>query len=271
MNKFTLVLAIFMLSGCTTTHSTTNTPYTQAHDSAPKNPEQINIAAIPNAVPRYEPRTRAGNPGRYSVLGKQYTVLSSSKNHVEQGIASWYGTKFHGHKTSNGEIYNMYAMTAAHKTLPIPTYLQVTNLENQRSIVVRVNDRGPFHDNRIIDLSYAAAVKLGIEKAGTGFVEIRSVEPEYKPSKPTQINSNQEIYLQLGAFSNQDNALILYDTLIHNELPSPRILTEKQHQSPLYKVQLGPILSVASADKINAMLTKIGILNAHIVIEDRQE
>lgn len=268
MNKLTPLYALFMLAGCAATSSS---PYTQAHDSAPENPEQINIAAIPNAIPRYEPRTRAGNPESYNILGEEYTVLSSSKNHVERGIASWYGTKFHGHKTSNGETYNMYAMTAAHKTLPIPTYLQVTNMENHRSVVVRVNDRGPFHKNRIIDLSYAAAVKLGIEKSGTGFVEIRSVEPSYKAGLPAPVDPNQEIYLQLGAFSNQDNALNLYDKLIDNELPSPRILTEKQSRSPIYKVQVGPILSVASADKINAMLTKIGISNARIVTEHRRE
>lgn len=268
MIKFLSALTFFILASCTASPSN---PYTQAHDSAPITPAHINIAAIPNAVPRYEPRTRAGNPGIYTILGKQYKVMSSSKNYVERGISSWYGTKFHGHKTSNGEIYNMYAMTAAHKTLPIPSYVQVTNLENQRSVVVRVNDRGPFHQNRIIDLSYAAAVKLGIDKAGTGFVEIRSIEPKHKPMQSVQTGRQQDIYLQLGAFTNQENALNLYDKLIAYELPSPRILTANQFSAPLYKVQLGPILSVASADKLNSMLNKIGIFNAHIVTENSQD
>ncbi len=153
----------------------------------------IDVSKIPNAVPRNERRSRYGNPRDYEVFGKRYYLLASSKGFVETGIASWYGPNFHGKKTSSQEVYDMYKMTAAHKTLPIPCYVEVTNLQNGRSVIVRVNDRGPFHEGRIIDLSYVAAKKLGIVQSGTGRVEIRVIDPanpqahrvRYKP-KPVQ-------------------------------------------------------------------------------------
>jgi rare lipoprotein A len=134
-------------------------------------------ASVPDMVPRYEPRSRNGNPPFYDVMGKRYFVLSSSMGYVERGVASWYGPGFHKVRTSTGEPYDMYAMTAAHKTLPLPAYVRVTNLQNGRSIVVRVNDRGPFVGNRIIDLSYTAAAKLDMLRNGTAMVEVRSLEP----------------------------------------------------------------------------------------------
>jgi rare lipoprotein A len=133
--------------------------------------------SIPDMVPRYEPRSRNGNPPFYDVMGKRYFVLSSGVGYVERGVASWYGPGFHKVRTSTGEPYDMYAMTAAHKTLPLPAYVRVTNLQNGLSIVVRVNDRGPFVGNRIIDLSYTAASKLGMLRNGTAMVEVRSLEP----------------------------------------------------------------------------------------------
>jgi len=133
--------------------------------------------AVPDMVPRYEPRSRNGNPPFYDVMGRRYFVLSSSVGYVERGVASWYGPGFHKVRTSTGEPYDMYAMTAAHKTLPLPAYVRVTNLQNGRSIVVRVNDRGPFVGNRIIDLSYTAASKLDMLRNGTAMVEVRSLEP----------------------------------------------------------------------------------------------
>ena len=145
------------------------------HDSAPT--RYVDHTRVANAVPKVEPRSKYGNPDSYVVRGKQYTVRKTAVGFSQRGIASWYGTKFHGHRTSSGEPYNMYAMTAAHKTLPIPSYVEVTNLDNRRKIVVRVNDRGPFHDGRIIDLSYVAAKKLGITATGTGQVEIRAIDP----------------------------------------------------------------------------------------------
>ena len=135
------------------------------------------FSSLPNPVPHYEPPSPYGNPDSYVVDGKRYHVLASSKGYVARGIASWYGTKFHGQRTSNGETYDMYAMTAAHRTLPLPTYARVTNLRNGRSVIVRINDRGPFHSNRIIDLSYAAASKLGIVEEGTGLVQVEAIDP----------------------------------------------------------------------------------------------
>jgi rare lipoprotein A len=136
---------------------------------------------IPDAVPRDEPRSPYGNPLSYDVFGKRYYVLSSSADYVERGVASWYGPGFHNVRTSTREIYDMYGMTAAHKTLPLPAYVRVTNLQNGRSVVVRVNDRGPFVDNRIIDLSYTAAAKLDMLRDGTAMVEVRSVGPASAP------------------------------------------------------------------------------------------
>ena len=140
-------------------------------------PKDIDVSNIPNAVPKVEPITKAGNPNPYTIMGKTYRLLPIGTAYKEQGVASWYGNKFHGRKTSNGETYNMYGMTAAHKTLRIPAYVKVTNLENKRSVIVRVNDRGPFHGNRIIDLSYAAAKKLGYSAKGTARVEVELIDP----------------------------------------------------------------------------------------------
>ena len=144
-------------------------------DSAPTG--EIDVSLIPEPEIVAEPRSRYGNRATYSVLGKKYHVLDSAEGYVEQGLASYYGKKFHGRRTSNMEVYDMYAFTAAHKSLPLPSFARVTNLDNGNSVVVRVNDRGPFHKGRIIDLSYAAAVKLGITRAGTGRVEVRALLP----------------------------------------------------------------------------------------------
>jgi rare lipoprotein A len=166
--------AAFGLAGCITTSSRTEHPTTEVPQSAP--PPSV-PQAVPDAVPRVEPRSRYGNPPFYSVFGKRYYVLSSSVAYVERGVASWYGPGFHKVKTSIGEVYDMYGMTAAHKTLPLPAYVRVTNLQNGRSVVVRVNDRGPFVGNRIIDLSYTAASRLDMLRNGTAMVEVRALDP----------------------------------------------------------------------------------------------
>lgn len=151
-------------------------------DSAPDALPDVDL--IPEPEVRAEPRSRAGNRSPYAVLGKSYTVLPSSDGYVEQGLASYYGSKFHGRRTSNLEVYDMYTFSAAHKTLPLPSYARVTNLATGQSIVVRVNDRGPFHDGRIIDLSYAAAVKLGVHRTGTARVEVRGLSPHGQAREP---------------------------------------------------------------------------------------
>ncbi|MEO5703144.1 MAG: septal ring lytic transglycosylase RlpA family protein [Gammaproteobacteria bacterium] len=180
-----LLLAAMMLSGCGTAPRTpgggVSIPGTESRDGAPD--DTRDIASIPEPVPRVEPRARYGNPANYEVFGKVYHTLRSSTGYVERGIASWYGTKFHGRRTSSGEPYDLYGITAAHKSLPLPAYVRVTNLQNGRTLIVRVNDRGPFHENRVIDLSYAAASKLGILATGTGLVEVRAIDPrDVRPS-----------------------------------------------------------------------------------------
>lgn len=245
---------------------------TMVRDGAPDTVPD-NIMALPDAVPRHENRTRAGNPDMYEVMGRRYHVLTDSKGFRQRGIASWYGTKFHGKKTANGEIYDMFAMTAAHKTLPIPSYVKVTNLQNQRSVIVRINDRGPFHDNRIIDLSYAAAVKLGVQQAGTGFVELKTVEPqspqvEAKLTERAKTSLNERLYLQIGAFSNRFNARQLQQKVATLPMAAARLKVEPNQGDTLYKVQLGPVATVELADQINAKLAAMGVTDVTLVSDD---
>jgi rare lipoprotein A len=150
--------------------------YAQDQDGEPD--RSIDVNALPEPEPRSEPLSKYGNRSPYTVLGKSYEVLPTSRGYVERGIASWYGAKFHGYMTSSFEPYDMYAFSAAHKTLPLPSWVRVTNLANGKDVVVRVNDRGPFHQDRIIDLSYAAAARIGIWPAGTGRVEVRAIAPD---------------------------------------------------------------------------------------------
>lgn len=166
------------LAACQSTPPTPIPPYTVPPESVTPPPVS---GSVPDAIPRLEPRARSGNPPFYSVFGKRYYVLSSSVGYRERGVASWYGPGFHKVRTSTGERYDMYAMTAAHKTLPLPAYVRVTNLQNGRSVVVRVNDRGPFVGNRIIDLSYSAAAKLGMLRNGTAMVDVRTIDPSEPP------------------------------------------------------------------------------------------
>lgn len=244
-------------------------------DRAPVSPPG-DISAIPDAVPRDEPRSRYGNPESYVVFGKRYYVLDSSSGYVERGISSWYGTKFHGKRTSSGETYNMYEMTAAHKTLPLPAYVQVTNLENRKSIVVRVNDRGPFHENRIIDLSYTAATKLGIVANGTGLVEVRAIDSKTSthnpPGAPATSASAETpglpgFYIQVGAFSGLDNAESLRSRLnvIDNQLVN--ISQVAVAGGVLYRVRIGPLNSIENADRIVQQLAEMGIQDHHIVTD----
>jgi rare lipoprotein A len=162
--------------------------YRQNSDNGPAAPP-IDVSKIPEPVPKSEPRSRYGNKDNYEVLGKTYRVLPDGRGYVERGIASWYGNKFHGYMTSSFEKYDMYAFSAAHKTLPLPSYARVTNLDNGKSVVVRVNDRGPFHENRVIDLSYAAAVKIGVWPKGTGLVEVRAIDPRVRTRHCRRVRS----------------------------------------------------------------------------------
>ena len=176
-----------------------------ARSAAPGAPPDID--AIPDAVPKAEPRSAHGNPPFYDVYGQRYFVLPSAGGYLERGVASWYGPTFHGGNTSSGEQYDMYGMTAAHKTLPLPTYARVTNLKNGRSIVVRINDRGPFVANRLIDLSYTAAAKLDMLREGTTLVEVRALTPGVPDELSRSAASPPPaLYVQAGAFADAQNA-----------------------------------------------------------------
>jgi rare lipoprotein A len=236
-----------------------------------------------DAVPGNEPLSRQGNPESYVALGKRYFVMSNSRGYVERGIASWYGKKFHGRTTSSGERYDMYAMTAAHKTLPLPTYVRVTNLSNGRSVVVRVNDRGPFHPNRIIDLSYAAAQKLDMLRSGTALVEVRAVGGE----RPTpvvaaagdkadgavsgdwrdQSHLRNRIYVQVGAFTSRQNADQLLNRLLQARFTSVQILNFEEQEKRLHRVRIGPLDTVSATDDVVARLAGMGFSEYQVVIE----
>ena len=265
-----LVLLLLILAGCSATGPDLG-GLPGSGDSAPA--RRLDPDRIADAVPRTEPRSRYGNPESYQVMGRRYRVMKSGSGHVERGIASWYGTKFHGRRTSSGEPYDMYAMTAAHKTLPLPSYVQVRNLDNGRTAVVKVNDRGPFHDNRIIDLSYAAATKLGILGKGTGLVEIRVIEPGQplpavtdSASAPAE-KARPRLFVQVGAFSSQDNAR-QYLQRLRQSLDEPvRIQRAERDGQTLFRVQIGPLAGVTQADRVSERLTRIGITNRHVIIE----
>ena len=154
---------------------------------------KISAEDVHDAVPRAEPRARYGNHSPYTVLGKTYTVLPTSKGYHERGIASWYGSKFHGRRTSSGEPYDMHLATAAHKSLPLPTYAEVTNLDNGRKMIVKINDRGPFHEDRIIDLSYAAAIKLGVDQTGTARIDVRAIDVDKSKRKAVKIRTYENV------------------------------------------------------------------------------
>ena len=227
------------------------------------------LLAVPDAVPRVEPRSRLGNPPFYDVLGHRYYVLPTAEGYVARGVASWYGPTFHGIRTAMGEAYDMYAMTAAHKTLPLPCYVRVTNLRNGKSVVVRVNDRGPFVANRLIDLSYTAALKLDMVREGTTLVEVRAITPG-EPSSSALTRASEspppELYVQAGAFANEDNARRLLARLRAGGLANAFLLARPE-TSRLYRVRVGPVASVAEYDALIARLEKLGVQDARLAID----
>jgi len=234
----------------------------------------IDVSAIPDAVPRVEGRSRYGNPASYKVNGKRYYTLKSSRDYRERGVASWYGSKFHGRLTSSREPYDMYAMTAAHCTLPLPTYARVTNLRNSRSVVVRINDRGPFHANRVIDLSYAAATKLGIVGGGTGLVEVTAIDPTAPETRPPPKKREPtprpapRLYLQIGAFGSRFNAEQLQARITPTVSETVHIHKLERNPHPLYRVRIGPLDSVQLADNLSGELKRrLGLAEMHVVVE----
>jgi len=288
--RWLLLLPLFALLGACGTFSRSGGYY---QDDGPGSNPPPDVAGIPDAVPRDEPRSQSGN-NPYTVDGVTYYPLARADGYHERGIASWYGRKFHGKRTSSGEPYDMYAMTAAHKTLPLPSYVRVRNLQNGRSIVVRVNDRGPFLSNRLIDLSYAGAARLGIIGTGTGIVDVQAVSPEepavqvaglkspplqmISPAAavelPPRTTAAPKLYLQVGAFARRDNAVQLRDRL-EREALQPIFIQAAQAPAgantgaaaQIYRVRIGPFVTVEEGDRLTRRAAQLGVANALIVVE----
>jgi len=285
----------------------THKPLTELGDAAPS--VSLDPSSIKDAVPRVEPKSRIGNKfgnkNSYEVLGKSYQVMDSAQGYVEEGRASWYGTKFQGRRTSNWEIFDTLGMTAAHKNLPLPTYVKVTNLENQKQVIVRVNDRGPFHGERIIDLSYAAAVKLGYHKQGTAQVRVEAIDPRQYESD--QINkqahlatkaseemslSNKlsseassksppvqrslpivdRLYLQVGAFGKLGSAQTM-KSKVEGILDTPVIvvanntIVNESSVPVLHRVRIGPFANTQHLERVKSQLIEADITGAMLVTE----
>lgn len=290
-----LVALALVLAGCASKPKETDHSgrYTIAQDHGPA--QDVDVSDVRNAVPRYEQPRSAGNKSPYTVWGKQYRVMAASNadGYVQRGIASWYGKKFHGHKTSNGETYDMYKMSAAHKSLPLPSYARVTNLDNGRSVIVRVNDRGPFHGDRLIDLSWAAAKKLDFLGKGTARVEVASItvrqdgsmtlagqpwspdvgvhaaaddtsveQPE--PSAP----EGDALFVQLGSFSQVAPARQLEQAVRQRTGESVRVRQITTASGDFHRVQVGPFGDAVDAERALERLTAEGFRQA-MVLTDR--
>ncbi len=218
----------------------------------------------PADAPRDEPRAASGNPPFYEVNGRRYVVLPSAAGYVEQGIASWYGPDFHGGRTATGEIYDMHALTGAHPTLPLPAWVRVTNLQNGRSVIVRLNDRGPFSKNRIIDLSRAAAEQLDMIRTGTAMVEVRSLaagEP------PPAVRPAGQFFAQAGAFAEQSNAERLAGRLRNAGIDGVSVAEARVGGRRLFRVRAGPVASVAEFDALIERLLAAGVESPRLALQ----
>jgi len=249
-----------LLSSCGSVRDSAPVNYTKQWDE------------IPDAVPVTVERSKYGNPDSYTVLGGTYYVKDSAEGFKQKGIASWYGNKFHGRRTSSGEEYNMYAMTAAHKTLPIPVFVEVKNIDNGRTAIVRVNDRGPFHEGRIIDLSYAAATKLGVAQTGTANVSIRVVTSDADRKRrhsekvvESSVSESDKLYVQIAAFSTEKNAQQHLKKLQGEGFFDVRLHTESKKGKKLYRVRVGPLPSEHVAKNVLSQLKEKNHHNLKIV------
>jgi rare lipoprotein A len=226
---------------------------------------------VADAVPRAEPPARYGNHSPYEVFGRKYHVLTSSKGYRERGTASWYGSKFHGRRTSSGEPYDMHLATAAHRSLPLPTYAEVTNLDNGRKVIVKINDRGPFKDGRIIDLSYGAALRLGMISTGTARVEVRAIDVESgeryaaaeapRPAPAGQQDTGAGTWLQAGAYGRREGAEELAGQLRRADLQPVSI----HDAGSLFRVWLGPYSSAAEVESVIRKAIELGFERPHRV------
>ncbi len=256
--------------------------YAQDRDSTPDGPPP-DLGKIPEPVPKTEPRSQYGNKSPYTVLGETYSVLPNAKGYVERGIASWYGNKFHGYTTSTFEKYDMYAYSAAHKTLPLPSYARVTNLENGRSVIVRVNDRGPFVANRVIDLSYVAAVKLGVWPKGTAMVEVRAIDPDHpdrEAAPPAAVPARSvagaapaktpkpALYLQVGAYADRANAERAAAAIRAAHLGDVRVVSVQVGGKSVQRVRIGPLADVDEVDRLTPKVRSLGLGEPRVAIDD---
>jgi rare lipoprotein A len=236
-------------------------------DDGPPADAPLNLASVAEPVPRAEPRSRYGN-NPYEVFGRTYRPLRDARGYREQGTASWYGKKFHGKRTSSGETYNMYSMTAAHRTLPLPSYVRVRNLANNRSVVVRVNDRGPFHSSRLIDLSYAAAHRIGLLGTGTARVEVVALEPGTGAPgpAPAEYAASGRIFLQIGAFADWNTAERVRRRAAGTTTVRTFVDVVERAGRPLYRVRMGPLASQQLAQRVARQLAGAG-LTSDLMIE----
>ena len=260
-----LVLCAVLVAGCGST--TKRSVYYQDDGPPDRIPADLTDAA--DAVPRVEPlNPRANRP--YTALGRSYTPMTADVPFRQKGAASWYGRQFHGNRTASGEIYDMFAMTAAHPTLPIPSYVRVTNPRNGRSVIVRVNDRGPFKDSRIIDLSYGAATKLGIAAAGTGEVEIERLtfaqiaSGEWQaPSATAPASDTPRWSVQVGAFSERASAEDLAARVAtvlgfsEGELPASHREARVERDENLFRVLVGALPDRSTALSLALQLERL--------------
>jgi rare lipoprotein A len=249
--------------------------YRDGSDSIPDGPPP-DVSNLPEPVPKVEPRSPYGNKSPYSVLGRSYTVLPTARGYDERGIASFYGSKFHGYKTSSLEDYDMYKFTAASKVLPLPSYARVTNLQNGKSVIVRINDRGPFHEDRVIDLSYAAAVKIGIWPKGTGLVEVQGIDPSAPPSQqaapaPPLVTAAPahapNIFLQIGAFSDPVNAERVAAQLRVANFAPVEVSDATIAGRLVHRVRVGPLSDVDSADQVSAKIEQMGLPPPQVAVD----
>ncbi len=229
---------------------------------------QITAADVKDAVPRKEPRASYGNHSPYEVFGKKYRVMDSAKGYKERGIASWYGTKFHGRRTSSGEPYDMHLATAAHKTLPLPTYAEVTNLDNGRKVIVKINDRGPFKHNRLIDMSYGGAIRLDMIGKGTANVEVRVIDTSKMPPPTASelrvasaTGGDEIVFLQMGAYGKKNSAEELVNRLESLELKPTSI----NRGNSMYRVWLGPYSTAREVDAVIQRAIELGFERPHRV------
>ena len=252
--------------------------YNISQDRAPT--RIVDLASIPEVIPEPLNRTGAGNRSPYTVLGKSYEVMPPEEGYNERGVASWYGEKFHGHKTSNGEVFDMFLASAAHKSLPIPSFLRVTNLDNNRNIVVRVNDRGPFHGDRVIDLSYAAAVKLGYADRGTARVQLESIVAtgvsrdrgvrgaNSAGNATLRVSSADSKYLQVGAFSDLSAAQEITSRV--EETTSLPVFIRTVNTSKnriLHRVRVGPISDPGQIQRVSESVVAANLGSPYTVTE----